>query len=103
MTKWALSTSWLREQTLGAQAQKCLDVWTNGGYKDDGMKLAVTEAAIMSGGEIEGTPTVKDFMHSFFSIAQLGQFAMMGVDMVGRWSINGHILETVKDKVSSWR
>ena len=43
----------------------------------------------MSGKVTAGLPTPSTFVHGFFSIAQLGQFALAGVSMLARWGIPG--------------
>ena len=55
-----------------------------------GIKAAATEGAALSGGTFKpGMPTVDSFVHSFFSIAQLGQFARAGLSILARWSLSG--------------
>ena len=54
-----------------------------------GVQAAVTEAAAMCGFNAipPGAPTTSSFIHGFFSIAQLGQFAREGVALLARWGI----------------
>ena len=34
-----------------------------------------------------GAPTTRSFIHGFFSVAQLGQYAREGLALVARWGI----------------
>jgi hypothetical protein len=88
LRNFVMNVTWLRTKATG-QDNACLQQWKSGGYKGKGMSLIVTEAAATSGSAPEGAPGVADFIHGFFSIAELGQFALMGVDMVARWSLTG--------------
>lgn len=59
--------------------QKCLDLWESGGYKAKGTKMVVTETNAHA-------PAI--FAHTFFSVSMMGQYARMGVDFIGRWSMS---------------
>ena len=89
-----LNASWLRtEIAAGPYVGPCLEAWDEGyssgrGYRAGGMAIAATEAAAMCGGGIApGAPTTASFIHGFFSVAQLGQFAVRGLSLVARWGI----------------
>ena len=86
LASFLLNATWLRSVTL-AQVAPCLAAW-NAGPRAAGLAAAVTEAAAMCGGHFApGAPTTASFIHGFFSIAQLGQFARAGVTMVARWGV----------------
>jgi len=88
LPSFLLNSSWLRSVTL-AQTAPCLAAW-NDGPRAKGLFTAVTEAAAISGGDFgPGDPTTASFVHGFFSIAQLGQYALSGVAMVARWGLPG--------------
>jgi hypothetical protein len=65
-----------------------LRAW-NSGPRAAGVLAAVTEAAAMCGFNTipPGAPTTSSFIHGFFSIAQLGQFAREGIALLARWGI----------------
>ena len=69
-------------------AAPCLRAW-NSGPRAAGVLAAVTEAAAMCGFNTipPGAPTTSSFIHGFFSIAQLGQFAREGIALLARWGI----------------
>jgi hypothetical protein len=81
LTSYLLNTTWLRHDT-GKAAALCLDAW-NAGPRAAGLAVAVTEAAACTGCG-DGTSS---YIHGFFSVAQLGQFAQAGVSMLARWGI----------------
>lgn len=88
LTSFLLNSTWLRTEAIGEVAP-CLAAWNApGGPRANGVVTAATEAAAMCGGSFEpGAPTTSSFIHGFFSIAQLGQFARAGVGLVARWGI----------------
>mmetsp|Transcript_41041 Transcript_41041/g.80511 ORF Transcript_41041/g.80511 Transcript_41041/m.80511 type:complete len:515 (-) Transcript_41041:152-1696(-) len=93
------NSSWLRHNTL-SEADRCLKAW-NAGPRSRGLSLYVTEAAA-SYGITKGTPDTSSFLHGFFSIAQLGQFATAGAGLVARWSINSFLLQEPGRDPTSW-
>ena len=87
LAAYLLNSTWLRTKTLGAQAAPCLAAW-NAWPRAAGLHVAVTEAAAISGGGYAaGAPTTASFIHSFFSVAQLGQHALAGVSLLARWGM----------------
>lgn len=85
LTAFVLNSTWLRHGTLGPTS-RCLDAW-NAAPRAQGLAVFVTEGAAASGSPAPGTPGTDAFVHGFFSIAQLGQFARAGVAMVARWAV----------------
>ena len=86
LASYLLNTSWLRTETL-RPVQPCLSAW-NAGPRDRNVPAFVTEGAAMCGGSFEsGAPTTTSFIHGFFSVAQLGQYARAGIGMIARWGI----------------
>lgn len=87
LASFLLNESWLRHDIISRTAP-CLAAW-NDGPRAAGVLAAVTEAAAMCGstGIQPGAPTTSSFIHGFFSIAQLGQFAREGVALLARWGI----------------
>ena len=74
-----LNSSWLRHETLATVAP-CLAAW-NRGPRQAGLEMAVTETAAMCGVRDwpADAPTPHSFIHCFFTVANLGQFALNGV------------------------
>ena len=87
LTSFLLNASWLRHEILSRTAP-CLRAW-NSGPRAAGVLAAVTEAAAMCGFSTipPGAPTTRSFIHGFFSVAQLGQYAREGLALVARWGI----------------
>jgi len=86
LTSFLLNSTWLRHDVVSRTAP-CLRAW-NSGPRAAGVWAAVTEAAAMCGGDFApGDPTTSSFIHGFFSVAQLGQFAREGVALLARWGI----------------
>ena len=88
LPSYLLNASWLREEPM-AQLAPCLGAWNApGGARAAGVWSAATEAAAMCGGSFEpGAPDTSSFIHGFFSIAMLGQFAQAGLSLVARWGL----------------
>eukprot|EP01047_Picozoa_sp_COSAG01_P041988 COSAG01_NODE_3641_length_5838_cov_3.651333_2_plen_1151_part_00 len=87
LTSFLLNASWLRHEIISRTAP-CLHAW-NSGPRAAGVLAAVTEAAAMCGYNAipPGKPTTSSFIHGFFSVAQLGQFAREGIALLARWGI----------------
>ena len=86
LTTYLLDVHWLREETL-SEVANCLAAW-NDGPRAAGVTMAITEGAATYGnGWAAGAPQTNAFIHGFFTIAQLGQFAREGISMVARWSV----------------
>ena len=86
MVDLVTNATWLRHDALSASAV-CLDAWQQQGYKRRGVKIAVTEANAGTSGPTGEGPTPASFAHGFFSVAELGQFARLGVTTVARWAL----------------
>jgi len=82
-----LNSTWLRAVTT-AQIAPCLKAWNNG-PREAGLRFAITEASSHSGRSMPDSPDTTDFIQGFFSLAQFGQFARAGVDVLARWGIPG--------------
>jgi hypothetical protein len=86
------NASWLRSGIMsGSDAQACIADW-NGAPRAEGMQLWVTEASSSWNwaGATDppwppGMPAQNSFMHGFFTIPELGQYARAGVPVVARW------------------
>lgn len=89
LTDLLLNSSWLRNGILtGSGSDLCLDFWGRaGGARDAGMELWVTEASSSWAWNLP-PPAQNSFIHGFFTIPELGQYANTGVGMVGRWSFS---------------
>ena len=87
LSTFLLNATWLRVEVLGVNIAPCLAAW-NASPRRRGLRAIVTEGAAMCGYNfLPGEPSISSFIHGFFSIAQLGQFARAGVGMVARWGI----------------
>jgi len=88
-----LNATWLRSGILtGSNSQQCLDDW-NAGPRAAGMDLWVTEASSSWNWQGSndppwppGQPGQNSFMHGFFTLSELGQYAKLGVPVVARWA-----------------
>lgn len=80
-----LNSTWLRTGILtGSSAIQCLD-WWNSGPRKGGLGLWITEASSSWTWQLP-PPAQNSFIHGFFTIPELGQYAASGVGMIGRWS-----------------
>lgn len=87
LTNILLNSTWLRTGIMtGSGAGACIEYW-NSGPRQAGMELWVTEAAASYNNV--PPPGQNSFIHGFFSIAELGQYALAGVGMIGRWIFAG--------------
>ena len=100
LTSYLLNASWLRTALL-AQTAPCIAAW-NEGPRAEGLTVAVTEAAAMSGQLPKGLPSTNSHIHGFFSIAQLGQFANVGASVLARWGIPGLLGSNLGMSAGSW-
>jgi len=86
-----LNSTWLRTGILtGSDSINCLDNW-NADTRASGMELWVVEASsswnwVGAPGWPAGMPGQNSFAHGFFTLPQLGQYAVTGVGMIGRWA-----------------
>jgi hypothetical protein len=82
-----LNSTWLRTQIMQASdSQACIDWWA--GYsKNQGMELWVTESSSSWNYQLPA-PAQNSFLHGFFTIAELGQYATTGVGLVARWAFS---------------
>lgn len=87
--RYLLNTSWLREGIIdNSDASGCITAWNaSGGPRSKGLSLLLTEASASCSGTLP-PPAQDSFLHSFFTVAELGQYAERGVTMVARWSFN---------------
>ena len=87
LSTFLLNATWLRVELLGVKIAPCLAAW-NAGPRKRGLGAIVTEGAAMCGYTFPpGQASISSFIHGFFSIAQLGQYARAGLGMVARWGI----------------
>ena len=100
LEKLLLNVTWLRTAILGQQgtdAAACIASWNatkgngngNGnGPRHNGFELLVTEASSSYNWKLPAdTPAQNSFLHTLFTVAELGQYATTGVGMVARWSL----------------
>lgn len=82
------NATWLRTGILtGSSANMCIDAWRQRGPKADGIELLVTEASSSYNWQLP-PPAQNSFLHTLFTVAELGQYATTGVGMVARWSFS---------------
>jgi hypothetical protein len=82
-----LNSTWLREGILtGSDAVGCLDAW-NAGPRARGLELLVTESSASWAVGLPA-PAQNSFLHGFFTVAELGQYASLGVGVVARWAMS---------------
>jgi hypothetical protein len=81
-----LNSTWLRERIMtGSNAVGCLDAW-NAGPRARGLELLVTESSSSWAWDLP-PPAQNSFIHGFFTVAELGQYATRGVSAVARWAL----------------
>ena len=89
-----LNTTWLRDSIMqGSKSANCIAAW-NDGPRAAGVKLWLTEASSSwnwPGAKDppwpRGVPGQNSFLHGFFTLPQLAQYAAAGVDVVARWAL----------------
>lgn len=96
-TSILLNTTWLRTGILtGSDSINCINQWINGGSKAKGLDLWITESSASWNFSLT-EPAQDSFIHGFFTIPELGQYAQTGVNMVARWSFSeGSPFGTIK-------
>lgn len=84
-----LNQTWLRQGIMtGSASSSCISRWNQtGGSKSKGTALWVTESSSSWAWDLPA-PAQNAFIHSFFTIPELGQYAATGVGMVARWSFS---------------
>jgi hypothetical protein len=88
LASFVLNTTWLRTQVL-ADGAACRPVLAGQGTGTSrNLPFAITETQSMCGGSFEpGAPTTASFINGFFTVANLGQWALAGASLVARWGI----------------
>jgi hypothetical protein len=89
LDKILLNQTWLRQGIMtGSASASCIARWNEtGGSKSKGTNLWVTESSSSWAWDLPA-PAQNAFIHSFFTIPELGQYATTGVGMVARWSFS---------------
>lgn len=88
LTSLILDPEWLGNLATSKQeaSKDCLDTW-NSGPRASGLQLLLTEAS--ASWQWNRPPPAQDsFLHTLFTIAELGQYAKTGVGFVARWALS---------------
>lgn len=82
-----LNVSWLQSGIRGSNSiQACIDAWDLG-PRATGLQLLLTEGSSSWNSELP-PPAQDAFVNAFFTIAELGQYALTGVGLVARWAFS---------------
>jgi hypothetical protein len=81
------NATWLRAGVMaGSDAAACIRAW-GAGPRDSGLALLLTESS--ASWAVDLPPPAQDsFLHTFFTVAELGQYAQTGVGFVARWAFS---------------
>ena len=81
------NATWLRHGIMtGSDAAGCLAAW-DAGPRQAGLQLLLTEASSSWAWDLP-PPAQDSFLHTFFTLAELGQYAATGVGFVARWAFS---------------
>ena len=81
------NATWLRTGIMtGSAAQECLGAW-GAGPRARGLQLLLTESSSSWAWDLP-PPAQDTFLHTFFPLAELGQYAATGVGFVARWAFS---------------
>lgn len=87
LTALLLNSTWLRDGIFtGSDAVACIDAW-NAGPRAAGLELLLTESSSSWAWNLP-PPAQNSFLHTFFTVAELGQYATTGVGLVARWAFS---------------
>lgn len=87
LTSLLLNASWLRTRIMeGSAAVDCLAAW-NAGPRAAGLAMWMTESSSSWSWQLP-PPAQNSFLHGFFTVAELGQYATTGVGVVARWAMS---------------
>jgi len=80
-----LNSTWLRTGIMtGSDSNTCIAQWV-AGPRADGLVLWVTESSSSWSWQLP-PPAQNSFLHGFYTLAALGQYASTGVGLLARWS-----------------
>lgn len=87
LTSLLLNSTWLRQGIMtGSDAVGCISAW-DAGPRAAGLELLLTESSSSWAVNLP-PPAQNSFLHTFFTVAELGQYSMTGVGLVARWAFS---------------